>query len=72
MSKEFISPIKLLISSLFPNGDTNSNSFLSPETSLTLLVERNIDAWKREIESAKRHALAEAKAKVFKNFLKNL
>ena len=37
-----------------------------------VLVERNIDAWKREIESAKRHALAEAKAKVFKNFLKNL
>ena len=37
-----------------------------------VLVERNIDAWKREIESAKRHALAEAKAKVFANFLKNL
>ena len=37
-----------------------------------VLVERNIDAWKREIESAKRHALAEAKAKVFENFLKNL
>ena len=37
-----------------------------------VLVERNIDAWKREIESAKRHALAEAKVKVFKNFLKNL
>ena len=37
-----------------------------------VLVERNIDALKREIESAKRHDLAEAKAKVFKNFLKNL
>ena len=37
-----------------------------------VLVEKNIDAWKREIESAKRHALAEAKAKVFANFLKNL
>lgn len=37
-----------------------------------VLVEKNIDAWKREIESAKRHALAEAKAKVFAKFLKNL
>ena len=37
-----------------------------------VLVEKNIDAWKREIESAKRHALAEAKSKVFANFLKNL
>ena len=37
-----------------------------------VLVEKNIDAWKREIESAKRHALAEAKVKVFKTFLKNL
>jgi hypothetical protein len=37
-----------------------------------VLVERNIDAWKREIESAKRNALAEAKVKVFQNFLKNL
>ena len=37
-----------------------------------VLVEKNIDAWKREVESAKRHALAEAKVKVFKNFLKNL
>ena len=37
-----------------------------------ILVEKNIDAWKREIESAKRNALAEAKAKVFANFLKNL
>ena len=37
-----------------------------------VLVEKNIEAWKREIESAKRHALAEAKAKVFENFLKNL
>ena len=37
-----------------------------------VLVEKNIDAWKREIESAKRNALAEAKVKVFQNFLKNL
>jgi len=37
-----------------------------------VLVEKNIDAWKREIESAKRNALAEAKVKIFKNFLKNL
>ena len=37
-----------------------------------VLVEKNIDAWKREIESAKRLALAEAKSKVFANFLKNL
>ena len=37
-----------------------------------VLVEKNIDAWKREIESAKRNALAEAKVKVFTNFLKNL
>tara|TARA_B100000929_G_scaffold290391_1_gene283804 strand:- start:6165 stop:6809 length:645 start_codon:yes stop_codon:yes gene_type:complete len=37
-----------------------------------VLTERNLNAWKREIESAKRHALAEAKIKVFKNFLKNL
>jgi hypothetical protein len=37
-----------------------------------VLVEKNIESWKREIESAKRHALAEAKIKVFKNFLSNL
>ena len=37
-----------------------------------VLVEKNIDAWKREIESAKRNALAEAKVRVFKNFLKKL
>ena len=37
-----------------------------------VLVEKNIDAWKLEIESAKRNALAEAKVKVFANFLKNL
>ena len=37
-----------------------------------VLVEKNIDAWKREIESAKRNALAEAKVKIFANFLKNL
>ena len=37
-----------------------------------VLVEKNIEAWKRVIESAKRPALAEAKVNVFKNFLKNL
>ena len=37
-----------------------------------VLVEKSIESWKREIESAKRHALAEAKIKVFKNFLSNL
>ena len=37
-----------------------------------VLVEKNVEAWKREIESAKQHALAEAKIKVFKNFLSNL
>ena len=37
-----------------------------------VLVEKNINAWKREIESAKRHALAEAKVKVFADFLKKL
>ena len=37
-----------------------------------VLVEKNIEAWKREIEGAKRHGLAEAKVKVFTNFLKNL
>ena len=37
-----------------------------------VLVEKSIDAWKREIESAKQHALAEAKAKVFSDFLKKL
>ena len=37
-----------------------------------VLVEKNIDAWKREIESAKRNALAEAKVKVFADFLKKL
>ena len=37
-----------------------------------VLVEKNIDAWKRERESAKRNALAEAKVKVFANFLINL
>jgi Prohead core protein protease. len=31
-----------------------------------VLVEKNIDAWKREIEGAKRNALAEAKVRVFK------
>ena len=37
-----------------------------------VLVEKNIEAWKREIEGAKRNALAEAKVKIFANFLKNL
>ena len=37
-----------------------------------VLVEKDIDAWKREIEKAKSNALAEAKVKVFANFLKNL
>ena len=37
-----------------------------------VLVEKNIDAWKREIVRAKKNALAEAKVKVFQNFLKNL
>lgn len=37
-----------------------------------VLVEKSIDAWKREIESAKQHALAEAKSKVFADFLKKL
>ena len=37
-----------------------------------VLVERDIDAWKKQIESAKRVAIAEAKAEGFANFLKNL
>ena len=37
-----------------------------------VLVERDIDAWKKQIESAKRVAIAEAKAEVFENFLKKL
>ena len=37
-----------------------------------VLVEKDLSAWKRDIETAKRHALAEAKAEVFKSFLKNL
>ena len=37
-----------------------------------VLVEKDIDAWKSEIQRAKANALAEAKVKVFKNFLKNL
>ena len=37
-----------------------------------VLVERDIDAWKKQIESAKRVAIAEAKAEVFANFLKKL
>ena len=37
-----------------------------------VLVERDIDAWKKQIENAKRVAIAEAKAEVFANFLKKL
>jgi len=37
-----------------------------------VLVEKELDMWKREIEQTKRHALAEAKANVFKKFLQNL
>jgi len=37
-----------------------------------IIKEKDIDAWKSEIQRAKANALAEAKVKVFKNFLKNL
>jgi len=37
-----------------------------------VLVEKDLSAWKRDIEVAKIHALAEAKANVFKSFLKKL
>ena len=37
-----------------------------------VLVEKELDMWKKEIEQTKRHALAEAKANVFKKFLQNL
>jgi hypothetical protein len=37
-----------------------------------VLVERDINEWKREIEAAKRHVLAEKKAEIFKKFLKGL
>lgn len=37
-----------------------------------VLIEKDINEWKREIERAKRTALAEAKSKVFKSFLQNL
>ena len=37
-----------------------------------VLVERDLNAWKASIERAKSVALAEAKAKVFKDFLKKL
>tara|TARA_B100001113_G_scaffold237383_1_gene195161 strand:+ start:1663 stop:2307 length:645 start_codon:yes stop_codon:yes gene_type:complete len=37
-----------------------------------VLVERDIESWKRDVEAAKRLALAEAKAEVFKKFLKKL
>ena len=37
-----------------------------------VLIEKDINEWKRSIESAKRNALAEAKTKVFADFLKKL
>jgi hypothetical protein len=37
-----------------------------------ILVEKDIEAWKREIQSAKSRALDEAKVKVFSNFLRKL
>ena len=37
-----------------------------------VLLEKDIEAWKSEIQKAKSHALAEAKVKVFKNFLGKL
>jgi len=37
-----------------------------------VLVEKDINEWKRSIETAKRNALAEAKSKVFADFLKKL
>ena len=37
-----------------------------------VLIEKDIDAWKRQVESAKRQAIAEAKATVFADFLKKL
>ena len=37
-----------------------------------VLVEKDIESWKRDVEAAKRLALAEAKAKVFKSFLEKL
>ena len=37
-----------------------------------VLIEKDINEWKRSIESAKRQALAEAKSKVFADFLKKL
>ena len=37
-----------------------------------ILVEKDIESWKRDVEAAKRLALAEAKAEVFKKFLKKI
>jgi hypothetical protein len=37
-----------------------------------VLVEKDIEAWKSEIQKAKAHALAEAKVKVFEDFLRKL
>ena len=37
-----------------------------------VLIEKDINEWKQQIEKAKRTALAEAKANVFKSFLQNL
>jgi len=37
-----------------------------------VLIEKDIEAWKNEIEAAKRNAIAEAKVKVFSDFLRKL
>jgi hypothetical protein len=37
-----------------------------------VIIEKDISEWKASIEKAKTHALAEAKANVFKSFLKKL
>ena len=37
-----------------------------------VLVEKDIESWKRDVEAAKRLALAESKAEVFQKFLKKL
>jgi hypothetical protein len=37
-----------------------------------VLVEKDIEAWKKEIEGAKMRALTEAKVKVFSDFLRKL
>jgi hypothetical protein len=37
-----------------------------------VLIEKDIEAWKNEIEAAKRNAIAEAKVRVFTDFLRKL